>query len=149
MTELEKQLDLIQLCLLPFKHQTTPLRFVLFCLLRPLGPTPTYFLRAPEPSAPEGQMNSTFLPSWAVTGPHTAEARLYKWDSAGRGISRWQPRLKQPPPAPKLRLPGRLGTCGRAPTVVLWSTATVRRATLVLRGDVVTICRRWGQGFIQ
>lgn len=49
--------------------------FIVVCSAAPV-PTPTYFLGPRELTAPESQMNSTFLPSWAVTGPHTAEARL-------------------------------------------------------------------------
>lgn len=73
----------IQSCVVLFKYHTTVEigRFhsiIFFIILSPPAPipTPTYFLHPHELTASEGQMNSTFLPSWAVTGPHTAEACL-------------------------------------------------------------------------
>lgn len=74
----------------------------------------------------------------------------YKWDSAGRGLSRWQLRLKHPWSFICLLQPRQ--DRPRGPTVVLWSTTTVWRATwwwvAMLWRSAAADCR-WRQGFIQ
>lgn len=105
--------------------------FIAVCSVAPV-PTPTYFLGPRELTAPESQMNSTFLPSWAVTSPHTAEARLinetqqdvgsragsYVWNEESDGDLGWMVRGAFPPPlqpqqdGPPPRWCGRPQPCG-------------------------------------
>lgn len=154
----------IQSCVVVFKYRTTVENILLlFCHLRPPYPLPHISSVPHSLTAPEGQMNSTFLPSWAVTGPHTAEARLI---NETQQDSRWQLHLKQPaekrdsdrrpasqsvsvkPHRPAAASAGPRGPrCG---AVVNHNCARVA-SNLVLSGNVVKICcsSLQRQGFIQ
>lgn len=130
-------------------------------------PTPTFFFHPHELTAPEGQMNSTFLPSWAVSGPHTAEARLINETQQDMGSLAdsyvWNNQREMEiqsvnQPVSHCEASSAccsLCKCGWAPwgpTVVLWRTATVWRATwcwvAMLWGSAAAHCGL-RQGFIQ
>lgn len=122
---------------------------LLFRPPRPLRP-PTYFLCPHELTAPEGQMNSTFLPSWAVSGPHTAKACLINETQQDMGSCadsfvrnnvletkiQWEMERHLPTAHP----PTLRGPHGAA-VVNHNCVASIR----VMSGDVVRICCSWVQ----